>query len=1564
MPKKKFRKALIFITLAMIIVGLTIFTSPEYKQNSKFDSNLVGLAQSAQTQLIAGSSSGNAIPVNVGDNLKAGKWYSYNGHIFRTDDIKTGDANAKLLDVKLDNSQNLVVTVMPTNDDKPKVYYGYGSYSSHLEYNEQLTTDFNDNDLSTILTQNNAKNLQTYSLGTIEDSSVVATAKQSMPKVEEYKTSSDVQPTMFKTPTGKSVYLCSGKPCIKTDSTYQLVPKGVKIPVSSGSGNSGTFGYIEDGTLKEGSGQAQAAANDFGLAYVSGVDVQGLGDSGNNGLEFTSTGFQSVVDVGYQHGKPNLVIKVDSNGKTTYAKRNPSGVIVQLEQGDVFEDSSTLVVVENNGYPRTYFKQTTQDGQTVVLDEKTNSYMVYQQGSEPITSFTGWVQGDDNSKSYVGDEGKVLMILEQEGVNANGGPVYKAKSVNADGTAQSQVGLYDSSGNVVTENFVTKSTPSGEVTYYVDQYGKEHVADYGLHDGKPVVQKDGQLFEIATDNQGMSLMQLAPGTLIADKTGHYVMVQESQLGNAGQSAPTVPVSFYGTTPSNSGPAGVIFVPGEGKYYITDSGKPVEMFIGVVTLDNGEKKFIFNGQSYSADSHITLDGKKVVMTKVGDETLYLDQYSSPVKDAVVKVGNTYQSIDSNGNVKTHTSTGKLSNGDIAVYDRTSGAFLGADGKPLAKGTHVTYAVGDAEYTVAVGKGGDPTKGTTIIVEEIAGLEMGPPSKLANPVQQQAQSAQQQPISPPPTEENPKDVGGTKFYVDDNGNIKVQVTGFDKDVKFVDGKPVIDGGWFNDDTPLTSEQIQQLSQVKSNQLKQFNDILIKNRPDSVQAGTPAKAGAPAEAGAPTEVKPAQTQGVTQTQVVLPVKVNAVPKGATKISVDHETGTTIFNAKENDVDYVYVKLSNGIVLKQPRNSFLATSTNSPPDGQPSSLVQTAPQPPVSKESASTAEPLTESPPAQHQTSWDKDKVVNLGGTDYFASDVEGVYIVNPGSSDEYYVDSDGLLVDKTGTKYYSGGGNYVPKTNENKAKAKPSDDKDGFESMNAVSTVDTSASKPSQTSEKTTATAQTESPTDAEQQPQAVQRSNLTPEQNRRLLNARSLYTDSGNYNEAAKEFEKLFKETGRLGILYQAAIARKMNGDNVIAKDYFLKILKKGSLTDELITKINQFLDEVNKNIENSNDSTNPTEQPASKPASKPAAEPAKTDKQKALEYKPPTNVAGLDKDGDVSACDDTATSCNPGEASFTFAHASIIDGVEGSVYVEDDSENQGKHKLCTKPNKEGCTKVRCDKLEGECTQKSTGDKHCTTFGGKTSCVDDPVDVVENMIKKCDAAKYSNKEAGTDCSGAQKRMDNLYDNLDFEFRSQVETVFGNLLDDWTGNAFSKLENSIYSAMCKVDYYNTGPQEVDLLMGTSITQEHNFAHNMSYLDKNEIIVMLGGEREKITDQYYRYAFTMKTIGPVHGIVYLYNKCTSKKSFSSADGKGWKDEFAVNNPLGVHQMHYAGDDTSFDCENSPECRFDYVCLKIMDNEHYKEPICNHLTGATFGLNEKGDIDCGTLSYTGFTKK
>ena len=347
-----------------------------------------------------------------------------------------------------------------------------------------------------------------------------------------------------------------------------------------------------------------------------------------------------------------------------------------------------------------------------------------------------------------------------------------------------------------------------------------------------------------------------------------------------------------------------------------------------------------------------------------------------------------------------------------------------------------------------------------------------------------------------------------------------------------------------------------------------------------------------------------------------------------------------------------------------------------------------------------------------------------------------------------------------------------------------------------------------------------------------------------------------------------------------------------------------------------------------------------------------------------NVAGLDSNGDLAVCAENTEECDAKKASFMFRYDDLFSGTEGYVYVKEATEGKEKGKKVQCSSAEAstnpdCKAVNCGDLKG-CKHVSDGNTFCTTYQEQKACATSPKDTIVNIIENCDKNGYK----GDGCAGAQKRMDALYDSLNFEFRSKVESVFGTLLDDMTGNFFNKMEYWMYESMCQMDYYNTGESNVDVIAGAQITQEDNYGFDFRGLKQGEVIATVGGEREMVDEGIYRYSFSLQTVGALHGIVYLYNSCDKEKSYETTQTGliGWNDEFVVNKPLGVHRAHYAGDESTFVCDDiDTECRFDYICLKIMESESwtdkqkekYTPPICTKLGGDDFEITDDGSITC-----------
>jgi hypothetical protein len=271
--------------------------------------------------------------------------------------------------------------------------------------------------------------------------------------------------------------------------------------------------------------------------------------------------------------------------------------------------------------------------------------------------------------------------------------------------------------------------------------------------------------------------------------------------------------------------------------------------------------------------------------------------------------------------------------------------------------------------------------------------------------------------------------------------------------------------------------------------------------------------------------------------------------------------------------------------------------------------------------------------------------------------------------------------------------------------------------------------------------------------------------------------------------------------------------------------------------------------------------------------------------------------------------------------------------------------------------------------------------------DPDDEQEIILKQCDG-KFDTPE----CKNAGVLMDKVYDSLNFEFRSRVESVFGALLDKWTvGWLGSRMEVALQASVCNLQYYRTEDTETSIISGVQ-TKMPNFVLDYEGSEIRKLFVVdIGGEKEEITPTLYRYAFSIKLIGQMHYLIYLQNSCTATKSFDAIlkstssesdsfswkkyfDGEytsevtsskiefdGWRDEGIINRPKGTHIVHYSGDDMTFNCEENENCRFNQACVKIIDDgtiEYEKDqtkPYCVYLNSGqgfeTEGIT--GTIEC-----------
>ena len=281
--------------------------------------------------------------------------------------------------------------------------------------------------------------------------------------------------------------------------------------------------------------------------------------------------------------------------------------------------------------------------------------------------------------------------------------------------------------------------------------------------------------------------------------------------------------------------------------------------------------------------------------------------------------------------------------------------------------------------------------------------------------------------------------------------------------------------------------------------------------------------------------------------------------------------------------------------------------------------------------------------------------------------------------------------------------------------------------------------------------------------------------------------------------------------------------------------------------------------------------------------------------------------------------------------------------------------------------------------------------------DPDDEQDRIMESFEG-KYDDPIKNPACANAGVLLKNKYNALDFEFRTRVETVFGTLFEKWTeGWLGSKMEMALYSGICGLNYYRTEDSEVDLIAGQSVSMPAFEMTPESKEIRELFVVEVGGEKEELSPTMYRYAISLKLIGQMHYVVYLYNSCTGEKSYyteldsssSSAASKkfswkdyfegtssaysasstsstklyGWKDEGLTKKAKSVHQAHYAGDEMTFDCEKNPDnaCRFDTACVKILndidgvDNSEYEAPYCVKLVNGRgfLTLGETGSIEC-----------
>ncbi|MBI5072386.1 hypothetical protein HZA99_01060 [Candidatus Woesearchaeota archaeon] len=194
-----------------------------------------------------------------------------------------------------------------------------------------------------------------------------------------------------------------------------------------------------------------------------------------------------------------------------------------------------------------------------------------------------------------------------------------------------------------------------------------------------------------------------------------------------------------------------------------------------------------------------------------------------------------------------------------------------------------------------------------------------------------------------------------------------------------------------------------------------------------------------------------------------------------------------------------------------------------------------------------------------------------------------------------------------------------------------------------------------------------------------------------------------------------------------------------------------------------------------------------------------------------------------------------------------------------------------------------------------------------------------------------------------MDKIYKQQE----AQVVGLLSGYLNNWIDEKLGSWSRGVPAGICKYifgfDYYkNAGWVAVPANTSSSQLQ--------SQLIANSRTVMIEGEKEEITENLFRYAYTIRLLAnqSLEWQTYLSNSCSGKTSVEQFY------DYGALAPGAYYAFHYAGSgeqDMTFDCTQE-DCLYDQACVAFTDGT---APVCVSLVhGAGFETPKAGDdYDC-----------
>ncbi|MBI5001986.1 hypothetical protein HZC31_01225 [Candidatus Woesearchaeota archaeon] len=269
------------------------------------------------------------------------------------------------------------------------------------------------------------------------------------------------------------------------------------------------------------------------------------------------------------------------------------------------------------------------------------------------------------------------------------------------------------------------------------------------------------------------------------------------------------------------------------------------------------------------------------------------------------------------------------------------------------------------------------------------------------------------------------------------------------------------------------------------------------------------------------------------------------------------------------------------------------------------------------------------------------------------------------------------------------------------------------------------------------------------------------------------------------------------------------------------------------------------------------------------------------------------------------------------------------------------------------------------QCTTIDEHgiCTAkvkYSGDTSDFSDAItdakkadeDIQEGIQKQMEICKKPDNSACQLKSGdtqisATARQTAFMNRMYAEQEAKVQGLIAGWLNGWLDEKLGGWSRGVPAGICAyifgLEYYKQDGW-------TRVTMNASVDQLQSQLIANSRTVIIEGEKEEITEDMFRYAYTVKLLAnqSVEWQTYLYNSCTGETSV---------DTFYDYGSLlagGYFAFHYAGagaQDMIFECEQEI-CLYDQACVVFADGS---TPTCVSLVhGAGFETPVAGnDYDC-----------